>query len=1398
MLNLIKNIFVFFFLLTFSLAYGQGFDMSSIDLSKIRKDQIVVKVKDAGISLSKSPRSLTPSRITSLPFSKSMKPIARKQSKESSCLDGIFIIQLKEGEDVISALKSFQEYDNVLYAEPIYLEQMLLLPDDPMAQVSGGDQYYLDKVKAYDAWDITTGRSDIIIGISDTGIDLEHEDIASKIFKNENEIINGVDDDENGFIDDINGYDFGDENNNPQSTNSYHGNRVAGIAGAATNNGIGIAGVAYDCSISGLKVFPDGETQAFAAYEGIVYAADNDYDVINLSWGSTNTFGQFRQDVIDYAVLEKDLVIVAAGGNSGLDEDFFPASYNHILSVGWTNANDEKAASSTYSYFIDLMAPGVSITSTNSNNSYSSSSGSSFAAPIVAGAAALARDVYPDYSAQQIMEVIRVTTDNIYDVGSNSNYEGKLGSGRLNIYKALTADSLRAVRAASINHKGQFDDHAFFDDSLSIEFVLTNYLDPIEQGEITLSSPSQYVTIRTTPIPMAFSESFETETIDIVRSIYIHSDTPPETEIPIRLNFSEGSYQDFQHFTFTTSPDHVEIDNGNLALTIAGNGNLGYASDNFIDGNGLTLSGNRIAKAISLIIGNSADSVSDNATDHLEGLSRDNDFFTEEYIKFYNSDLADFYTLSTFTDTSSTTGLGLLVEQKAYGFSAEGLHDFLILEYRITNLENDTIRNVSVGMLSDWDLNNSNENRALFDLTTGITYASANDTLFTGMKWYKVQNPIHQSIDLSTNNGNSADISATLSDSVKYSLIAENLFDSAGFAGTTGNDIAQSIAISSIKFDPYGSKKAAIIIATGNSLADLQSNISAAELEYERILNSPPITETLVSCNGASLEIDPQSGTNFRFFRDAEGTQQIGEGESIQAQSITSDTSFYVQNIDSLYATAIGSIQVNLVEKVAQFQINDDTLYLDNPTVNTASFMDNSFDPISWHWDFGNGASATLQNPSINFRESGIYDITLSVETIQGCLDTETKKLVVTSRPGLPEIDDINVCSGDLTTLSESNSDSIHIYTSPETSELIFKGKDFEFTTVKDTIFYISKIENGFESLRKKIQVSVQVPEPSFHAEPNTTDQSTSFRLISDSDKVQTLEWIVDGELLSNVDSLSIEVTKNSYEVKLIATSTAGCKDSLTQTLTLSESVVPTLNFIPPCLGEALTLIPQNGYFFGFYHDEELTQFISKGEALTIENIDRDTTIFVVGLDSILPSAPLAVIINPIRFEFDIIPSLEILDLSTEKNVSFSTNSDSQVSWNWFIEGDQVSNLETIEIFLSTPGFYEIVCQGAGNDNCSFSDTIQYEVVSEIIEPLSKAKQSTITVFPNPTDSQFQIEGIDQLSTVTISNISGKEVMSFKTSTYNTFVDLGQFPPGLYLIKILSKNKTLVKHLILN
>lgn len=312
-------------------------------------------------------------------------------------------------------------------------------------------------INMLEAWDIEPGDPNVIVAIIDMGFDITHSDLQNNIWKNPGEIPeNGIDDDQNGYIDDIIGWDFvnqsegyddgnsdfQNEDNDPTMAQSSHGNEVFGVLGATTNNSIGIAGVTGRCKMMLIRAgYLNTEGKAVLSgasiSKGIIYATDNGAHVINISSGS-NKYSNSYHDVLKYAI-DHGVVIVCSAGNEGSNSPVYPAAYNldGLISVGATTDEDQPARFSNWGDWVDVSAPGQHIVSTMNNDRYGQIHGTSFSAPIVAGIAALLVSHYPDWTPAQIHAQIMATVD-----VRESLKDANATSGRVNAYRALQSSEM--------------------------------------------------------------------------------------------------------------------------------------------------------------------------------------------------------------------------------------------------------------------------------------------------------------------------------------------------------------------------------------------------------------------------------------------------------------------------------------------------------------------------------------------------------------------------------------------------------------------------------------------------------------------------------------------------------------------------------------------------------------------------------------------------------------------------------------------------------------------------------------------------------------------------------------------------------------------------------------------
>jgi subtilisin family serine protease len=303
-------------------------------------------------------------------------------------------------------------------------------------------------IDAPEAWDLQTGNPNLVIGVLDTGVDYNHPDLLGNIWTNPGEIANdGIDNDNNGYVDDVRGWDFAYNDNNPSDVDG-HGTHVSGTIAGKGNNGVGVAGVAWNAKIMPLKFLDDsGSGYLSDAILAVNYATAKGVKITNNSWGGGG-FSQALYDAIN-AAGQAGALFIAAAGNSSANADvnpMYPAAYNldNIISVASTTRTDALSSFSNYGLAsVDLGAPGSDIYSSIPGGGYDTYSGTSMASPHVAGAAALLWSQNSTWTAQQVKNTLMNTGDAI------ASLAGKTVSGkRLNIYNALGAANLPAVSVA--------------------------------------------------------------------------------------------------------------------------------------------------------------------------------------------------------------------------------------------------------------------------------------------------------------------------------------------------------------------------------------------------------------------------------------------------------------------------------------------------------------------------------------------------------------------------------------------------------------------------------------------------------------------------------------------------------------------------------------------------------------------------------------------------------------------------------------------------------------------------------------------------------------------------------------------------------------------------------------
>ncbi|NTW48136.1 MAG: S8 family serine peptidase [Chlorobiales bacterium] len=486
-------------------------------------------------------------------------PVSATLTKRGESLGRIRVLSYASGEDPKMVADALGKDESVEYAEPYFVRRIFYDPDDP----SYPSSWWLQKIQAAQAWAVTKGDTSVIIGIIDTGIQWGHPDLAANIKRNWSEIPNdGIDNDGNGYIDDVVGWDFGSANNypdsggsgdnNPDERTAIHGTHCAGIAAAVTDNGVGIASVGFNSKILPVKVTIDSDQDngIYYGYEGILYAAERGAKIISCSWGGEG-YSQAEQDIIDYVTEVKGALVFAAAGNGDFtyhigynidDSPIYPAAYNNVFAVGATNLYDEKASFSNYgATACDLMAPGVGIWSTWKSNSYSYLSGTSMACPMMAGSAALVLAKFPNYTPQKIAEQLRATADNID--AKNPNYAGKLGKGRLNIYKAVS-DTVVLLEVSDFELNDiDGDNYLSAGDTVSMTMTLKNGFPPVSGVNVAVTSQSTLIRMLQSSFTVSSLASLANYTDQSVRFVVVDGSVATNDRLSFGVTITaDGGY----------------------------------------------------------------------------------------------------------------------------------------------------------------------------------------------------------------------------------------------------------------------------------------------------------------------------------------------------------------------------------------------------------------------------------------------------------------------------------------------------------------------------------------------------------------------------------------------------------------------------------------------------------------------------------------------------------------------------------------------------------------------------------------------------------------------------------------------------------------------------------------
>ena len=494
-----------------------------------------------------------------------------------------YYVRYSAGDDPEQVAKVLASAPDVIYAEPVIINRLLesevrVEPNDSLFS----DQTYLRHMRLPEAWDIVKGEDmspPVVIAIVDDGTDWQHEDLLANIWTNADEIPdNGIDDDNNGFIDDVHGVNFcnrDDTKNDPfHPGGSGHGTPVAGTAGAVTNNGIGVAGTAWNAQH--MHICGQG-------YKGILYAAANGADIINASWGGPGTLASnFTAQSLDLAT-DMGALVVAAAGNDNLNNDlypFYPSSYSRVLSVGATAKDSRRRASfSNYGKMVNVFVPGVGIVTTDLDGEYlSSASGTSFSSPLVSGVAALVKTRYPDISPDALREQIRLASETIDT--ENPGHAGQLGRGYVNAEASLEMPVFPAVRLVRWTWDDSDSDLMIMSgEEVTIKAVFVNHLADAQELSIGLTGTEPYPYIDLSNAEHMVGHLASGDSTEVTLRFVVAKDAPSSRVVRLYTRIRDGAFVDEPDQLSFGINSRIDLDHAALSALFTSTGGASWRNN---------------------------------------------------------------------------------------------------------------------------------------------------------------------------------------------------------------------------------------------------------------------------------------------------------------------------------------------------------------------------------------------------------------------------------------------------------------------------------------------------------------------------------------------------------------------------------------------------------------------------------------------------------------------------------------------------------------------------------------------------------------------------------------------------------------------------------------------------
>jgi PKD repeat protein len=1297
--------------------------------------------------------------------------------------------------DVENLIRELSSNNSIAYAEKKELHKHFLTPNDLGANsTSGTGMWHLYRMSAPQAWDLSTGDASIVVAVTDDAILTTHEDLQNKL---------------------VQGFDAPTGGTNPNpcgSNNGNHGTHVSGTVGAQTNNGIGVASIGFNISVMPIKI-GNCNGALTHGYEGINYAANNGADVVNMSWGGGG-FSNYGQNVCN-AAYNAGTILVAAAGNDGTNQQFYPAAYNNVIAVASTTTNDAKSGFSQYGTWITVSAPGSAIRSTyaTSNTAYARIQGTSMASPNVAGLLGLMKSYVPTASNTDLINCLLSSADNID--AANPSYIGQLGSGRINAFEALQCIGLFNVA--------------------------------LDAGITSIVSPENVV-CGNSFVPQVTLRNFGTNTINSVAINYEWNGTPAV------FNWT-GTLTQGQT-TIVSLPNQV-APNGSYTFTASTSNPNGNADQNpsndasqvafVVDENGQSVDfslsldcyGSEISWAINDDLGNSlytGGGYSDNVGGQLINSSfclpvgcytfAINDTYGDGLYgsQWQNCAINGNYSI---TDENGNVLVQMTAPNADFGFGTT--HQFCVVapnnmnDAGISNIISPNGINCSNNITPIVELRNYGNDPLtsvtinyqttggvqtfawIGSLTTGQSENVTLPSIVTGGGLVSLtaytSDPNGQTDDNATNDESSVTLNVYTS-IVTLPFIEDfetNVFATGRWSLVNpDNDVTWELATvggitpgtTAAKIDFFNYATAAQrdgLVSPRISLAGYNSAEMTFDHAYRRYNQNA--ADSLV------IYVSSDCGVTWqRVFAAAEnGTGSFATQTTNTAAftpAIADDWCFaggvgatcFTVNLNAFIGQEIfvkfesynaGTIGNNLyIDNINIDGVPNEAPPIPNFTSNTTSicangsvqFTDLSTANItSWSWSFPGGipATSTDQNPVVTYPTAGTYNVELTVTNSFG---TETifmaNEITVNNLPIVGvSATSLEICAGTSTQLSASGANA---YT---WDNGLGAGANKTVSPTTTTTYTVTGSNGLGCEVSESITINV-IASPTVTATANQTIVCAGDIVELSAGGASNYSW--NNGLGAGATQTVSPTVSTIYTVT--GTNGANCSSTANVTITVNAFPVVTINasVLTICEGTTVALAASGATSYSWTP----TTGLSAGTGAAINASPTTTTTYTVegtnncGTDT----EDVTIFVNPN-------PTTPVI---AQNGNDLSVNLSAGETAQWYFNGVLVGNGPVIT--MSGNGLYEVVV--TNNADCSAAASGNFEMDTTSIDEINLA--SSIVVFPNPTSGLFTVSmnGIGEVK-VWLTDAIGRRLtttQSLSGSTLEIHYDISSFETGVYMI----------------